>query len=130
MRDRSPGHLDELIADNGILVDRDESAQSCADTLHDAEVVEHQEVGSGSVPDGGKEPVGERLRRKRIDAQAPAAAGDLAREQRRHVRMGVSPVCGEPTFQMRIVVPFCACGVTRSSVANTVHAKVRYMLAC
>jgi hypothetical protein len=30
---------------------------------------------------------------------------------------------------MRIVVPFCASGVTRSSVANTVHAEVRYMLA-
>jgi hypothetical protein len=35
----------------------------------------------------------------------------------------------EPTFLMRIVMPFCASGVTRSSVANTVHAKVRYVAA-
>ena len=42
---------------------------------------------------------------------------------------GVSPVCGEPTFQIRIVVPVCACGVTTSSAANAVHANVRNMRA-
>ena len=38
-------------------------------------------------------------------------------------------MCGEPTFQIRIVVPVCACGVTTSSAANAVHANVRNMLA-
>jgi hypothetical protein len=42
---------------------------------------------------------------------------------------GVSPVCGDPTFQIRIVVPVCACGVTKSSTANAVHANVRNMRA-
>ena len=84
---------------------------------------------SGADPSltAAKNRLGERLRGKSLDAQAPAPAAGLARERRRHVGVWRVSGVGEPTFQIRIVVSVCACGVTTSSAANAVHANARNM---
>ena len=61
-------------------------------------------------------------RQPRLPASRASAGGSAV--------WGVSPVCGEPTFQIRIVAPVCVWGVTKSRTANAVlHAKVRNMRA-
>ena len=61
-------------------------------------------------------------RQPRLPASRASAGGSSV--------WGVSPVWGEPTFQIRIVVAVCACGVRRSRTANAVlHANVRNMRA-
>ena len=112
-----------------MLGDPDECAQFCGDFLHDAEVVEHYEVGGGAVSDRGKEPAGESLRRNGIDTQRQPRLPASRMSTGGGLVWGISPVCGEPTFQIRIVVAVCACGVARSSAANAVHANMRNMRA-
>lgn len=89
------GSHDEVFANGGIPSDPDESAQLCGDAVDCAEIVEHQQVGSGSVADGGKEPSGEPARRIGIDAQPPAPAGSVPGEHRAASGCGVSHRCAE-----------------------------------
>ena len=57
------GWLAELGPSPAVLSDPRKGTQSCADPFDDAEVVEHQNAGSGPIPGRGPEPAREPLRR-------------------------------------------------------------------